>query len=274
MAHKMPEEICCHVVDDNAYVTEVVLEVKSHERIALFCEGVEVSRKGQLSVIIIGTTTKVYIFDILKLGKEAFNNGLRDILQDKTKEKLMFDCREDSDCLYHQFKVQLSGVLDLQLLEVMYRKTSSAPSSIDGACPSRRSEMVDAIDNVTGFVKCIEVHTKDKDVRKAMDRSWIGYDGKKWLKRPLQQSIEVYCCAKTSAMFTLFENLNGHGENLPRLRVASERYVNLLKDIPQRRFDRLETHTFLPLDIIQLEGTLTFPLANTKCVICQRLFTR
>ena len=47
---------------------------------------------------------------------------LQSILESTTQEKLMFDCRGQSDALWHQFQVKLAGVLGLQLLEVLYRR--------------------------------------------------------------------------------------------------------------------------------------------------------
>jgi len=46
------------------------------------------SRKGAL---IVATKEKVYIFDVLKLGQTVFSGGLDEILEDKSREKLMFD---------------------------------------------------------------------------------------------------------------------------------------------------------------------------------------
>ncbi|CAD7947162.1 unnamed protein product [Amoebophrya sp. A120] len=37
-------------------------------------------------------------------------------------EKIFFDCRNDSDAIYHQFRVKLANVLDLQILEIATRR--------------------------------------------------------------------------------------------------------------------------------------------------------
>jgi len=83
------------LIDDKKGVASALTEIKSKNRLALDCEGVNLGRSGTLTVLILATTSKVFIFDILKLEKEVFDEGLRDVLEDETKEKLMFDCRQD-----------------------------------------------------------------------------------------------------------------------------------------------------------------------------------
>ena len=117
------------LVNDETGLKDAISEIKRkiaerNTRLAVDCEGDSLSRKGALTIltiITVATEEKVYIFDVLKLGQLVFTSGLGEILEDKSREKLTFDCRQDSDALWHQFQVKLSGVLDLQLLEVIYR---------------------------------------------------------------------------------------------------------------------------------------------------------
>lgn len=115
------------VVDRDSVLLEAISEIKQKiaERntlLAVDCEGDSLSRKGTLTVITVATEEKVYIFDVQKLGQVVFSGGLGEILEDSSREKLMFDCRQDSDALWHQFQVKLKGVLDIQLLEIIYRR--------------------------------------------------------------------------------------------------------------------------------------------------------
>lgn len=52
----------------------------------------------------------VYLIDVAVLGTLAFSQGLREVLQSETVPKLFFDCRRDSDALFHQFQVRLAGM--------------------------------------------------------------------------------------------------------------------------------------------------------------------
>ena len=59
-----------------------------------------------------------------------------------------------------------------------------------------------------------------------------------------------------------------------RLRVASERYVDLYRGLAERLYDGYETNNFLPPDIIPNKGTLNFPLPDTECTRYHRKFPR
>ena len=110
------------IVEEDSQI-ELALE-KLRERneaspfLGVDCEGESLSRTGELVILSVATEHQTYLFNINKLGAGVFDKGLRDLLEDPKREKLMFDCRQDSDCLWHQFKVKLTNVLDLQLLEV------------------------------------------------------------------------------------------------------------------------------------------------------------
>ena len=145
------------LVDDEAGLEDAIPELKRNIPLAVDCEGVSLSRKGALTIITVATEEKAYIFDVLKLGRAVFSSGLGEILEDKSREKLMFDCREDSDALWHQFNVKLTGVLDLQLLEIFYRPenaTASRPSTKH----VRRSERTDEVVSIFGFARCLELY--------------------------------------------------------------------------------------------------------------------
>ena len=88
--------------------------------LAVDCEGDNLSRKGKLSIVSVATENHAFLFDVKTLGARVFDEGLRDLLEDPSREKLMFDCRADSDCLWHQYQVKLVNVLDLQLMQVKF----------------------------------------------------------------------------------------------------------------------------------------------------------
>jgi hypothetical protein len=63
-------------------------------------------------------------------GYTAYDGGLCSILEDRSIQKLMFDCREDVDALKNLYNVRLDGILDVQLLEVMNRIRNSGYTTI------------------------------------------------------------------------------------------------------------------------------------------------
>lgn len=255
--------------------------------LAVDCEGNSLSREGALTIITVATEEKVYIFDVLKLGQLVFSSGLSEILEDKSRKKLMFDCRQDSDALWHQFKVKLSGVLDLQLLEVIYRRENPPVSAANtpqfstknkrGGRRSRRSQRTDEVEKIYGFGRCIELYLQDEKLMKIKDKGkeLLKEDEEVWTKRPLTDELIQYCIVDTMTMFRLYNKMKDvNGGEQDRLRVASEKYVDLYRGKTERSFDDYETNAYLPLDIIPDKGTLDFPAANTACTRCHRRFPR
>ena len=278
------------LVDSDTGLQDAISEIKQKiaERIALLavdCEGNSLSRDGALTIITVATEEKAYIFDVQKLGQATFSSGLGEILEDESRKKLMFDCRQDSDALWHQFKVKLSGVLDLQLLEVIYRRenpsasTTKTPQSSSknkrGGSRNRRSQRTDEVEKIYGFGRCLELYLQDENLVKIKDkgRELLEEDDELWTKRPLTDELIQYCVVDTMAMFRLYNKMKDvNGGEQARLRVASDKYVDLYRGKTERSFDEYETNAYLPLDIIPDKGTLGFPVANTVCTRCHRRF--
>ena len=284
------------LVNDETGLKDAISELKGKiaERntlLAVDCEGDSLSRKGALTIITVATEEKVFIFDVLKLGQLVFTSGLGEILEDKSREKLTFDCRQDSDALWHQFKVRLNGVLDLQLLEVIYRRENPADSSTvntprfsttnkrsgRGGRRNRRSQRTDEVEKIYGFGRCIELYLQDEKLTKMKNKGkeLLKEDEELWTKRPLTDDLIQYCIGDTMAMFRLYSKMKDvNGGEQARLRVASEKYIDLYRGKTERSFDDYETNAYLPLDIIPDKGTVDLPFANTECTRCHRRFPR
>ena len=278
------------LVDSDTGLQDAISNIKQKiaERIALLavdCEGNSLSRDGALTIITVATEEKVYIFDVQKLGQATFSSGLGEILEDESRKKLMFDCRQDSDALWHQFKVKLSGVLDVQLLEVIYRRENPSASTTNtaqspsknkrGGRRNRRSQRTDEVEKIYGFGRCLELYLQDENLVKIKDKGkeLLEEDDELWTKRPLTDELIQYCVVDTMAMFGLYNKMKDvNGGEQARLRVASDKYVDLYRGKTQRSFDGYETNGYLPLDIIPDKGTLDFPVANTVCTRCHRRF--
>ena len=91
--------------------------LKQAEYIAVDCEGVRMSRHGPVTVLQCRLGDRLYLIDVQSLGEMCFGDrgagGVRDVLESKDVPiKLMFDCRMDSDALFHQFDVRLENVMD------------------------------------------------------------------------------------------------------------------------------------------------------------------
>ena len=258
------------LVDSEVKLDQSLRELKILDPKALLavdCEGVSLSRKGELTIVAVATENKAYIFDVVKLKQEVFDKGLREILEDKSREKLMFDCRQDSDSLWHQYRVKLNGVLDIQLLEVMKR--------FGGYRGSSRSGYHAAV-KIRGFKHCLELYTSGVLAINAKNagRMLLQSDRNVWKRRPLSDVLLRYCAVDTLELFKLYKNLKGfRGEDLSRLRLASDRYIDLFRSKAVRSFDHYESNGFLPLGVIPSDEWDT-SFADTSCTGCRRLFPR
>ena len=269
------------LVDDETGLKEAISQLRAKlERntlLAVDCEGVSLSRKGALTIVTVATEEKAYVFDVLKLGKAVFSGGLGEILEDKSHEMLMFDCREDADALWHQFNVKLSGVLDLQLLEIMYRRENAAANPSHFASSYARSWRPHDIESIYGFGRCLELYVQDRNLMKAKDTGsrLLKHDSGIWRKRPLSERLIEYCSVDTVGMFRLFEKMKYvYAREQDRLRVASERYADMIRGKTERYYDEYEKNAYLPLGIIPDRGNLDFVPGSASCTGCHRLFPR
>ena len=278
------------LIDNEIALNDAISELNQYKQtsnnlLAVDCEGVSLSRKGELTILSIATREKTYLFDVLKIGKAIFSGGLQEILEDCTQEKLMFDCRQDSDALWHQFNVKLAGVLDLQLLEIMYRRENPTSESVKPSPKTkfgrykRRSQFTDQVENIYGYRRCLELYLEDDKLIEAKDSGGklFKINNKAWKVRPLSETLIQYCVADTMGMFKLYDKMKdilNSVDGKTRLKIASEKYVEFYRQKDERSYDDYETNAFLPLDIIPEKGTASFPLANTSCTLCERRFPR
>lgn len=103
----------------NDHLSEAIAAVKNEKSISVGYEGTKVGRHGFLSVLMVATSSKLYIFDVFALEKEVFSHGLKDILESENIEKVIHGCRHLSDCLYHQYQVSLENVFDTMVADVI-----------------------------------------------------------------------------------------------------------------------------------------------------------
>lgn len=118
MKFPLPKEF--HVVDemDEAF-HEAINSLKKASQLGLGYDGLKIGRDGCLSVLVVATEEKVFLFDILMLKNDAFDQGLKDILESKEVEKIVHDCRQICDCLQHLFQVTLDNIFDTEVADIL-----------------------------------------------------------------------------------------------------------------------------------------------------------
>jgi len=101
-----------------------VRELSTCSTLSFDTEGISLSRTGTMTLAHAFDGRKVFIFDLLALGNVLFASttpSLKQILESATITKLMYDCRADSDALFHQYGVNMDGVIDLQVVEAIFK---------------------------------------------------------------------------------------------------------------------------------------------------------
>ncbi|KAK5951116.1 hypothetical protein OHC33_007869 [Knufia fluminis] len=139
-----------------------------------------------------------YLVDLLVLGKSAFKTKGKDgkttlkmILEDPTRTKLIFDCRQDSCTLYANAGIKLRGVLDVQ---VMYMLTSDF-------CPQYR----------TGLAKVVKLTCQlNEDAKAKWDANKANTPGelKIWENRPLEAKYRAYALGDVELLGTMYEKIS------------------------------------------------------------------
>ena len=85
---------------------------------------------------------------------------MKDILESPTIYKYMYDCKCDSDSLYHEFSVILTNVLDMQFFEFIVRPTVGK-SLVVSTKPEHYQ-----VPRVRGLGGAIKDYVKPRQIRK------------------------------------------------------------------------------------------------------------
>ena len=178
--------------------------------IAVDCEGVRLSRSGQLALLQIALSTDpatVYIVDIVRLGSHAFNvathtgTSIKRVLEDPDILKAFFDPRHDVDALYHQFDIAPVNVFDLQLAEVAARRAKGL-----------------TVRYVLGLFRCLHhnevvltnvqknLAEKIDEAGKSLFEPEHGGSYDVFLQRPLQPGLLVYSAHDARYLLPLLEH--------------------------------------------------------------------
>jgi len=120
-----------YVIEEIGDLFEEALErCRKKPRIGVNLEGELLGRVGVLCYLVISTVQDVFMFDILKMGKNAFDYGLRSILQDENIMKVFHDVRMPSDILFNQYDVTLENVFDTLSADVVFRNSWSVNKEV------------------------------------------------------------------------------------------------------------------------------------------------
>ncbi|XP_077563192.1 piRNA biogenesis protein EXD1-like [Haemaphysalis longicornis] len=173
----LPSEF--EVIDQvNDRFNKAMAAVRNARSISIGFEGPKVSRHRPISVLAVATSTKVFIFDVMNLKEELFNCGLKEVLESDDIEKVIHDCRHLSDCLYHQYKVDLNNVFDTMVADVVIY----AHKKLDAGQMSYLPQFVRGVQNcLRGFLNLTQEQLKYTRSRQGQQEELVCM----WDQRPL-----------------------------------------------------------------------------------------
>ena len=200
-------------IDSEDSFFDAVEDVSKHGRVALDAEGVDLGRTGELTIITLQgfdeeiKESPIYVVDVEVLsGDRVFSKttpSLRPLLEDSSVTKVMFDCRSDSDALFHQFDVSLSGVLDLQVFD-------QAVLIHAGEAPPRNTTFfvhgVPMLSNMEKVLSCYSINA-GMDKKGAPHKSDINV----WKKRPLGAASVKYAANDVHVIKLLSKEMQSAG---------------------------------------------------------------
>jgi len=103
---------------------KAIARLQAAERFGLSSEGGLLGRASPLAFLLFATKEDVFMFDVEELGEEGWDAGLRRVLEEPNLLKIIHDCRQLSDCLWHQHNVRLTGVYDTMAGDMVYISTN------------------------------------------------------------------------------------------------------------------------------------------------------
>ncbi|KAF6033660.1 hypothetical protein EB796_008034 [Bugula neritina] len=69
------ESIPMELVDQEHQLPDVIQLLRRETQLSVDCEGVDLGRFGELCLVQVATTQKVYLFDVVVLGRKIFDQG-------------------------------------------------------------------------------------------------------------------------------------------------------------------------------------------------------
>lgn len=190
-----------HYVSTSDEAISAVAELAKESVLSVDCEGVALSRTGQLCLIQVSTavhpTTRlfhVYLFDIVALGDLTFTTGLGLLLTSPTPTKLFYDVRRDSEALYHQYGIMLAGVCDIQLMEIARRRL--------------RNENINYLPGLARLLaeRCDDLDTDLQRIKDGMSGKYAD-EPDLWRKRPLTREQNIYAAIDVALLHILLAEI-------------------------------------------------------------------
>jgi hypothetical protein len=251
-----------HYITKIEDVPAALEEIKKHTIICVDLEGINLGRKGQITLLQIGVKNSIYLFDVLELKEKLFDQGMRAILQSKKQLKLFFDCRTDSDALYHQYSVELKRVHDVQVFDILYRRIKKFGGKY-----------------LRGYNNCVSAFVTNIDPRFVSLKEKIskimtdGSDNNFWGRRPIPEEALEYAAYDVKYMFDIYDTIMndiGNVRNLIQsLEYGSDKYIQLYRD-NESEVPRRKENAEIPTDLLPAyKSNGQLDVSSYTCSLCK-----
>lgn len=105
-------------------LAECIEHIEGFDILALDCEGVDLGRNGQITIIQLSTPSRSFLFDVHEVAVDAeMVNFLRVVLENPNIIKIIHDCKMDADALFHLLEITLCGVHDTQAWDFIMKRS-------------------------------------------------------------------------------------------------------------------------------------------------------
>ncbi|EPQ51320.1 hypothetical protein GLOTRDRAFT_123248 [Gloeophyllum trabeum ATCC 11539] len=248
----MSYEVKFSYCDTRSTFDRAISGLRSSRVLLLDCEGLDIGMQGgALSLICVGTESAkaIYVFDVPMLRDNGVNvNPLLRLLMREDITKITWDGRMDFLEIYETYGIEMKGVLDLQLAEVMSRKgvrkegerqrTHRLATRYFGfQAVKTQQELFKGIHIVLGMTQCLKDNNLGEGVEKdpqvvAMHRA---NGSALWMERPLSERLLRYAATDIYLISLLYEDFLTRGwinrKSTQGLCAYSQEYVSTYQDL-------------------------------------------
>jgi len=213
-------------VDKVELMESEVKNLMKSNYISVDIEGINLSRKGKISIIQIcaENCNDVIIFDITTLQKDAFNYGtynLKYLLESSNVTKLFWDVRMDCDALYYLYNISPNKIMDVQ---VVYIRAYS------------NSKYLTGLTKAINELNCIsyEDGKRSEEIKEKGKKLWAPEKGGSyeiWEKRPLLEDLKIYAAEDVKYLYKIYETASKTVNIAKAFKTSSERITNVINDL-------------------------------------------
>jgi exonuclease 3'-5' domain-containing protein 1 len=202
----------------------VVNVLLQQAEVAVDIEGVDLGRAGKISIIQVcmqstkgrRKESRVYLFDITRMGEKAFSKGrLRELMQSPSVCKLIFDARADNDALHHLYDARMCNCFDLQVQYAFKHSDPSDPYLKGLEKCLATSDILNAVQSKT----MSELKQKGRELFVPQ----LGGSFAVWEQRPLHPELLEYAAVDVKYMIQMKEKNEQEEFNAEISRITQER---------------------------------------------------